>query len=451
MNKIKVTAATAMVALFGGTAWLYKRADGKELPQYRTAAVTRASIKSTVSATGALSAVRTVQVGTQVSGQIAQLYVDFNDHVKKGQLLARIDPTLQQQAVEDAQAQLERAQATLTQAQDDYNRNKQLLDAKVITAQEFSTVQSNFSVQQATVKSARIALDRAKQNLAYTSIYAPIDGVIVERDVDVGQTVAASLSAPQLFIIANDLSEMQILASVDESDIGVIKDGQPVQFTVQSYPGQTFTGNVQQVRLQSKTQDNVVNYTVVVGVKNDTHKLLPGMTATVTFETGSADNALSVPNAALRLKPTEAMLATAQAARGGQNAPRDSTQRDSTRRASGTYAAGQNRANGAAGAAGTGARTGQRAAGQGASGFATLWTLGTDGKTVKPIRVRTGLTDGQRTAITSRDSTLTEGTQVIIGVATTGDAAAAAPANTQQSSNPFQPQRRPGAGGGRGF
>jgi len=438
-----------MVALFGGTAWLYKRADGKELPQYRTAAVTRASIKSTVSATGALGAVRTVQVGTQVSGQVAKLYADFNDHVKKGQLLARIDPTLQQQAVEDAQAQVERAQATLTQAQDDYTRNKQLLDAKVITAQEFSTVQSNFSVQQATVKSARIALDRAKQNLAYTSIYAPIDGVIVERDVDVGQTVAASLSAPQLFIIANDLSEMQILASVDESDIGVIKDGQPVQFTVQSYPGQNFTGNVQQVRLQSKTQDNVVNYTVVVSVKNDMQKLLPGMTATVTFETGSADNALSVPNAALRLKPTDAMLATVQNSatrRLGDSATRrlgDSA----TRRASGTYTPGQG---GAGGAAGGGTRNGgqQRAGGQGSSGFATLWTLGADGKTVKPVRVRTGLTDGQRTAITARDSTLTEGTQVIIGVGADA-AAAAAPTKNAQSANPFQPQRGPG--GGRGF
>jgi len=446
MNKIKVTAATAMVALFGGTAWLYKRADGKELPQYRTAPVTRASIKSTVSATGALSAVRTVQVGTQVSGQIAQLYVDFNDHVKKGQLLARIDPTLQQQAVEDAQAQLERAQATLTQAQDDYNRNKQLLDAKVITAQEFSTVQSNFSVQQATVKSARIALDRAKQNLSYTQIYAPIDGVIVERDVDVGQTVAASLSAPQLFIIANDLSEMQILASVDESDIGVIKDGQPVQFTVQSYPGQTFTGSVEQVRLQSKTQDNVVNYTVVVSVKNDMQKLLPGMTASVTFETGSADNALSVPNAALRVKPTDAMLAQSSAARQlGDSA---------ARQGSGTYAPGQGQGAGGAGRSGDAGRSGgagqQRAAGQGSSGFATLWTLGADGKTVKPIRVRTGLTDGQRTAITTRDSTLTAGTQVIIGVAATGDAAATTPATSAQSSNPFQPQRG-GARGPRGF
>jgi HlyD family secretion protein len=440
MNKIKVTAATAMVALFGGTAWLYKRADGKELPQYRTAAVTRASIKSTVSATGSLSAVRTVQVGTQVSGQVSQILVDFNDHVKKGQLLARIDPTLQQQAVEDAQAQLERAQATLTQAQDDYARNKQLLDAKVITAQEFSTVQSNFSVQQATVKSMQIALDRAKQNLAYTNIYAPIDGVIVERDVDVGQTVAASLSAPQLFIIANDLSEMQILASVDESDIGVIKEGQPVQFTVQSYPGQNFTGSVEQVRLQSKTQDNVVNYTVVVNVKNDQKKLLPGMTATAIFETGSADNALSVPNAALRLKPTDAMLATAKSSATRQLGD------SATRRASGTYVQGQ----GGAGAAGGRGGGQQRAGGQGgANAFATLWTLGADGKTVKAVRVRTGLTDGQRTAITARDSTaLAEGTQVIIGVS--GDAAAAAaPTKNAQSANPFQPQRGPG--GPRGF
>jgi HlyD family secretion protein len=429
-----------MLALFGGTAWMYKRADGKELPQYRTAAVTRASIKSTVSATGALSAVRTVQVGTQVSGQIAQLYVDFNDHVKKGQLLARIDPTLQQQAVEDAQAQLERAEATLKQAQDDYNRNKQLLDAKVITAQEFSTVQSNFSVQQATVKSAHIALDRAKQNLAYTSIYAPIDGVIVERDVDVGQTVAASLSAPQLFIIAQNLSEMQILASVDESDIGVIKDGQPVQFTVQSYPGQTFTGNVQQVRLQSKTQDNVVNYTVVVGVKNDAQKLLPGMTATVVFETGSADNALSVPNAALRLKPTEAMLATVQNSATGPGARARADGDSATGRAGGSFPPGQG------GAAGAEARGGgqRRAGSQGASGFATLWTLGADGKTVKPVRVRTGLTDGQRTAIMTRDSTLTEGTQVIIGIG--GESAAATPANAQ-TNNPFQPQRGRGPRG----
>src|ERR1700754_2805420 len=313
MKKLKITVAAVALASLGGTAWFYQSADRKEVPQYKTATLARGSLKSTVSATGTLQAVRTVQVGTQASGQIAQLYVDFNDHVKKGQLLARIDPTLQQQAVEDAQAQLDKAQATLNAAQDDYNRNKSLFDARVLTAAEFETSKSNFSVQQAAVKSAQIAVDRAKQNLSYTTIYSPIDGVIVERNVDVGQTVAASLSAPQLFLIANDLSEMQILASVDESDIGQIKDNQPVQFTVQSYPGQQFNGTVKQVRLQSTTTDNVVNYTAVVAVKNDADKLLPGMTATVACTTASATDVLTVPSAALRIKPTAAMLSEAGA------------------------------------------------------------------------------------------------------------------------------------------
>ena len=453
MNRRKsiiTIAAVALVALIG--ILVRQVAFAKEPAEYRFGAVTRGDMKATVSATGTLNAVTTVSVGTQVSGQISELLVDFNDHVKKGQLLARIDPTLALQAVTDAQANLEKSQAQAVQASRDFKRNRELMDAGLVARSEYEQTQSGSEVAQAGVKSARIALDRAKQNLAYTSIYAPIDGVIVERDVDVGQTVAASLSAPQLFIIANDLSEMQILASVDESDIGVIKDGQPVQFTVQSYPGQNFTGNVQQVRLQSKTQDNVVNYTVVVSVKNDMQKLLPGMTATVTFETGSADNALSVPNAALRLKPTDAMLATVQNSvtrRLGDSATRrlgDSA----TRRASGTYTPGQGGAGGASGTAGARSGGQQRAGGQGAgaSGFATLWTLGADGKTVKPVRVRTGLTDGQRTAITTNNSSITEGTQVIIGVAS--DAAAAAPANNAQSSNPFQPQRG-GARGPRGF
>jgi len=442
MNKIKFTTAAVAVAMLGGTTWFYRRADGKEAPTYKTAAVQRTTLKSTVSATGALSAVRTVQVGTQVSGQIAQLYVDFNDKVHKGQLLARIDPTLQQQAVQDAQAQLEKAQAQLKQAQDEYNRNKQLLDARVITASEFGTVQSNFSVEQATVKSAQIALDRAKQQLSYTNIYAPIDGVIVERNVDVGQTVAASLSAPQLFLIANDLSEMQILASVDESDIGSIKVGQPVSFTVQSYPNQTFTGQVNQVRLQSTTQDNVVNYTVVVGVKNPQSKLLPGMTATVAFTTASADNVLVVPNAALRIKPTPEMLAAAgfgakrdTTASGANAARRDSTGASATR----TRAAGDStrpRSGNWAGRAANGANGGH-------ASMALLWVPGVNG-TLKPIRVHTGLSDGQNTEVTGNG--LTEGMEVItnLGTAATGNASAPA------GSSPFQ-QQRGGFRGGRGF
>ena len=436
MSKLKIAVAAVALATLGGWTWFYQRAEGKEAVSYRTSPVTRASIKSTVSATGTLQALRTVQVGTQVSGQISQIYVDFNDKVKKGQLIARIDPTLQQQAVQDAQAQLEKAQAQLKQAQDDYARNKTLFDQRVITAAEFGTSQSTFNVQQATVKSAQIALDRAKQQLSYTSIYAPIDGVIVERNVDVGQTVAASLSAPQLFLIANDLSEMQILASVDESDIGQIKEGQPVQFTVQSYPGQTFSGTVKQVRLQSTTTDNVVNYTAVIGVGNEQGKLLPGMTATVSFVTADADNVLTVPNAALHLTPTAEMLAQtgmrSGTATGGQRGA------DSTR-ARGGYASARTTT------ATAGGSTQRAGSAQTRPAVGVLWTLGTDKKTVKRVRVRVGLTDGQRTEVQS--DSLKEGMQVITSAAT--DAAAATTSNAPQS--PFQPARPSGAARGRGF
>jgi HlyD family secretion protein len=436
MNKITFTAATIGVALLGGTAWFYTQVDGKEVVAYRTAPITRATLKSTISATGALSAVRTVQVGTQVSGQVAKIYVDFNDKVKKGQLLARIDPTLQEQAVQDAQAQLERVRAQLTLAQDEYARSSKLLAARVITPSEFATTQSNFSVQQATVKSAQIALDRAKQNLSYTSIYAPIDGVIVERNVDVGQTVAASLSAPQLFLIANDLSEMQILASVDESDIGVIKDGASAQFTVQSYPNQQFQGTVRQVRLQSTTTDNVVSYTAVVSVSNAAGKLLPGMTATVQFVTGVAENVLTVPNAALRIKPTAEMIV--QAGQGTTAATSGATRPDSSRVAA-------PRADSArAGRGGGRGGAGGRAGGAGGNGTATsLWYVDAKGA-LHTTRVRTGQTDGQRTQVSGPG--LAEGLQV---VTTIGGATNATPTTT--STNPLQPTRPPVGGGRRGF
>ena len=392
MSKIKITAAAVGVIILAGTGWFYKRADGSEAPIYRTATIQRGSVKPTVSATGTLSAVKTIQVGTQVSGQVAAIYVDFNQHVRKGQLLATIDPALENQAVEEAQAQLERAMATMEQAQGDYARGKQLFEWKVVTASEFSAVQSNFSVQKATVKSAQIALERARQNLAYTKIYAPIDGVIVERNVDVGQTVAASFSTPQLFLIANDLSDMQILALVDESDIGAIEPGQPVEFTVQAYPNDTFAGRVQQVRLQSKTQDNVVNYTAVVGVKNTMGKLLPGMTATAQFLTGDAQNVLIVPNSALRIRPTPAMFAQAQ---------HPILIND-----------------------------------QGASS-AILWTLDGRGK-LNPVRVHTGLSDETHTEVAGQN--LAVGTKIVIGVADPGSATS----SDAPSKNPFQSPRQSG-------
>jgi HlyD family secretion protein len=445
MNTKHLTAAAAGLTLLAGGAWFYRHADATETPAYRFAAVERGSLQSAVSATGALSAVRTVQVGTQVSGQLSGIYVDFNDRVRKGQLLARIDPTLQQQAVQDAQAGLERAQAQLSLAQSEYARNKQLFDAKIVTASEFGTVQSNFSVQQANVKSARIALERAQKNLGYTSIYAPIDGVIVERNVDVGQTVAASLSAPQLFLIANDLAQMQILASVSESDIGSIKEGQQVKFTVQPYPNQQFTGTVRQVRLQSTTQDNVVNYTAVIAVSNPEGKLLPGMTATVQFLTGQANDVLTVPNAALRFRPAADQVA--EVAGGGARAGareaaagRDSAARSGAR-TTGDSAQWRARraANGGAGAAGA------RAAGTG--GVGTLWRVGASGK-LEAIRVRTGLSDGSKTEVQGRD--LKEATQVVVGSASGAQGASQA----GQSTSPFQTQggaMRRGPGGPGGF
>ena len=444
-KKTRFAVGAVVMAVAAGALWIYRNAEAHEGPAYRFATITRGNLESTVSATGALSAVTTVQVGTQVSGLVRQIYVDFNDRVRKGQLLARIDPTLQQQAVLDAQAGLIRAQADVERSKSEYDRNKTLFDAKVLTASEFATAQYNYTVAQSSVKSAQVALDRARKNLSYTEIYAPIDGVVVERNVDVGQTVAASLSAPQLFLIANDLSQMQILASVDESDIGQIHEGQEVRFTVQAYPSQNFTGTVRQVRLQSATTENVVNYTVVVSVSNAKGTLLPGMTATVEFLTGSADNALIAPNAALRFRATPEMMAEAGVSATGGSAPRaaaDSAafvaRRDSVRKAreaagggqAGAQATGGNRSAGAA-----------RTPGSGRGAMAQLWYIDATG-TPAVMRVRTGLTDGQNTEVTGQN--LKEGMQVIIG--TTATTAA-----TTTTTSPFQQQRRPGPGGPGGF
>lgn len=431
MKKRYVAVAVTGLALAAGL-WIYRTASAHETDSYRFATITRGSVQSTVSATGALSAVTTVQVGTQVSGQVSAIYTDFNDRVKKGQLLARIDPTLAQQAVVDAQAGLQRVQAQLAQTQQVYGQDKQLYDEQVITATEFTAAQANYTVAQANVKSAQVALDKARQNLSYTSITAPIDGVVVERDVNVGQTVAASFSAPQLFLIANNLSQMQILASVDESDIGQIKVGQPVHFTVQAYPARTFSGTVKQVRLQSTTTDNVVNYTAVITVQNLDGALLPGMTATVSFLTGSATNVLLVPNAALRFRATPTMLASLKSSRSAGGAARANSTPGSDSTSRHTSA-------GAARAAATGAASTRRgASGAARPTTAMLWYVGADGAPTA-TRVRTGLSDGQQTQI--QGSGVTEGMQVITAVTQPGaQSASAAPA----TSNPFQPQGRGG-------
>ena len=407
MNRKRSVIVVALVALIGIVGMLvYRAAYARQTPQYRFVQIERGDMQSTVSATGTLGAVTTVSVGTQVSGQVADLLVDYNDHVKKGQLLARIDPTLAQQAVTDAEANLARVRAQALQASRDEARNNQLAIDGLIAKSALEQTQSAYVVADADVRSAQVAVDRAKQNLAYTNIYAPIDGVVVDRNVNKGQTVAASLSAPQLFLIANDLSQMQILAQVGESDIAQIREGQPVQFTVQALPSQTFKGTVQQVRLQSTTQDNVVNYTVVVSVSNPENKLLPGMTARVSFLTKSANDVLKVSNAALRFRPATTMAATTTNAAPGQKsgASRQRSQQGGT-----------------------------------------LYTL--DAKSqLQALRVRTGVTDGSMTEVQGKN--LTEGMKVVAGMSQPTTQSALT--STSASSTPFQSGSQQNSRGPRG-
>ena len=279
--------------------------SSSDQPQYLYATVTQGSLETLVSSTGTLAALETVEVGTQVSGTIAKIEVDYNDPVRKGQVLAVLDQALFSAQVREAEANVNRARASLAEAEDEYRRNRPLFEKGFLSAQEFLPVSTGVETARASLAAAAASLVRAQTNLAYTIIRSPIDGTVIKRSVEAGQTVAASLNTPTLFLIARDLAQMQIEADVDESDIGQIRTGQPVRFTVQSYPGEIFTGKVSQIRLQPRTISNVVNYTVLVDASNDKGLLLPGMTATVDFVVNRVENALLVPNAALRFQPQD--------------------------------------------------------------------------------------------------------------------------------------------------
>jgi HlyD family secretion protein len=379
---------------------------------YRLVEVTRGDVESIVTATGTLEAVESVEVGTQVSGQITEILADFNDRVRAGQLIARIDPTIWRQEVRAAEASLARAQAELDYQTREMERVSGLLEKGVASETEYNAVDYALSLARAGFESAEVALERARRNLDYTEIRSPIDGVVIARNADVGQTVAASLSAPLLFLIAEDLAEMEILASVDEADIGTIREGQPVRFTVQAYPEETFAGTVRQVRFQSTIQENVVNYTVVVGTTNESGKLLPGMTATVEFLLETATDVLRVSNAALRFRPTEEMLAAYRARR---------------------------EAEGAAPAADSGA--GGRSGAGGASQAKLLWLVDADGS-LRGTRVRVGVSDGQLTEIEGPG--IEAGMSVIAGVIETAEEGSASPFQGQAPPSGPGPPRIPG-------
>jgi len=323
MKKIAIISAIIIVIAVAGFVLL--RGKGNE-PQYRFDKVVKGDIEMAVTATGTVNPVTTVLVGTQVSGTIKNIYVDFNSPVKKGQLIARIDPALFEAQVNQARANLfsakanlEKAQATLVDAERSMNRNKELFAKNLIARSDLDTAETNNETAKASVSAAKsqvaqteATLSLAETNYYYTKIVSPVDGIVVSRNVDVGQTVAASFQTPTLFSIAQDLTKMQIDTNVAEADIGKVNVGQNVEFTVDAYSETTFKGKVWQVRNAPITVQNVVTYDVVIQVANPDLKLKPGMTANVSIIVSTKKDVLKIPNPALRFKPAEKSKAVAQ-------------------------------------------------------------------------------------------------------------------------------------------
>jgi HlyD family secretion protein len=284
---------------------MYFREDHTEPPQFQTAPVTRGDLTQVVTASGQLNPVLNVQVGSQISGNIAKLFADYNSLVKSNQIVAQLDPSIFQANVRQAEADLANANAALELQRVETTRSEALSKSKLISQSEYDKAVATLHQSEAQVKMKEASLERAKVDLAHCTIYAPVDGIVISRNVDVGQTVAASMNAPVLFQIANDLSNMQIDANVSEADVGTIETNQNVSFTVDAYPNRTFTGRVVQIRNSPITVQNVVTYDTVVGVTNSDFRLKPGMTATVSITTAQRTNVLKIPNAALRFKPLE--------------------------------------------------------------------------------------------------------------------------------------------------
>ena len=520
---LTILAAVSAIIIFAAAFW-GKQADASD---FLTSKAERGTVEVTVSATGTVQAVTTVQVGSQASGTVSWLGADFNSTVKKGQVIAQLDPSVFQAQVEQARANLEQARAGLGQSRagvtdaqakmlaaksttqnqqagvssaesnlavlkaqlDDarslleqqeslaksgvisqrdlissqtnykaaearYNQAKAQLSQAVVSEKssagagqaqaQAQVLQAQAQVQNASaqIQQAEAALRLAETNLAHTTIRSPIDGIVVSRNVDVGQTVAASLQAPTLFTIANDLTKMQVLASIDEADVGQIREGIKANFAVDAFPGATFSGQVSQVRLNAQNLQNVVTYTAVIEVANPDQKLRPGMTANITFPVEQRVDVLTVPNAALRFKPTlsekeqEELRAEMQARR-EQRAQQSEQNGEQGARGQGRRGQSASEQGSASGQEGEAASGNQRPQGQ------TVWVL--VGKKLEPRFVRTGLTNGRVTEIVAGN--LEEGATVVTGQNDGEEASATRP---QQSGSPFGRTGGRMGGGGRG-
>lgn len=303
MNKKKTLVIVAVATIAALAVWLLSGGKKEEKITFDTAAVAPANIMNSITATGTIEPVTSVTVGTQVSGIVSKLFVDYNSVVKKGQVIAELDKTNLMSQLNTAKTQLATAQSQLNYQTANYKRYKTLFEKGLVAADDFDNAKLSYTQAKEQVASAKEEVQRAQTNLGYATITSPIDGVVLSKSVEEGQTVAASFSTPELFTIAQDLTNMQVVADVDEADIGDVKEGERVTFTVDAYPDDTFEGEVKQVRQEATTTNNVVTYEVVISAPNADLKLKPGLTANVTIYTAERKGVLSVPSKALRFTP----------------------------------------------------------------------------------------------------------------------------------------------------
>ncbi|MEK6603857.1 MAG: efflux RND transporter periplasmic adaptor subunit [Nitrospirota bacterium] len=429
-----IVGGVVLIAVLGAGGYVYWNGDQKPPVKYKTAKIERGTVAQVVTATGTINPVITVQVGSQVSGIIKALYADFNSVVKAGQVVAQLDPapfrtvvTQMEASLQNAMGNVARARADLALQKLNFDRAKALFQQQLNAQQDvdnaraaFETSQANLQIAEAQVKQAQAQLDTAKVNLEYTTIHSPVHGIVISRNVDVGQTVAASFQAPVLFTVAKDLTKMQVDTNVSESDIGGITDGKPATFVVDAYPNQVFKGTILQVRNAPITVQNVVTYNVVIGVDNTDLRLRPGMTANAAIVVASRDDVLKVPNQALRFKPAPA--------KGGEK-PGGSSAASAGKRDS-------------AGKGGS-PEGGRREGGEGRS-KQKVWLRGPQGEPA-PVEVKAGITDGTFSELVEGE--LKEGDEVIVGVDM--------PRGSHGSNLPpgfgSQPSQRPSTGTPRGM
>ena len=391
-KRIIIITTTSLLLIAGAILFLAFR-EGHSNYVFETDKVELGSVNITITATGTLEATNTVEVGTQVSGVIEKLYVDFNSEVKKGQLIAELDKSTLLSDLETKEADVNRAQAEFDYQESYLARMKVLSDQEMLADSDYDLAEYNYKVSKASLKSAKANLDKAKRNLSYATIYSPIDGVVLNRAVEEGQTVNAGMNTPELYTITNDLSTMQVEADVDEADIGMVKLGQRVDFTVDAFPDDTFTGEVSEVRLQPTETSNVVTYTVIVTVGNPEHKLKPGMTASITDYVEEANDVLLLPGKAIRFQPDRELMIAYMKSLPEDQRPSGPPHRNQDMQS----ADGEQRV-----------RMGPRPGEEMDEARQMVWVK--EGSSIKPVPVETGINDGSNIEILAG---LTEGDLVI--------------------------------------